>query len=227
MSFNISSNFFNSMLGTSSNSSSSGLMGLLSDYNSIRNGSYLKLAKHYYSNDGAKQATQKKFSNKIDTKTEDKVTKSASESAWKDITTLRNEKLYQTDDTDTILKNVKKFVSSYNSVIEGAQKSDNTNVLKDAARLTSQTDNYTSALSKIGITIKDDNTLSLNEETFASADMSDVKKLFTGDFSFGSNTQNRLMQLVNDATAYNVSGLYNTSGSVMGTSVGSFYDSLF
>ena len=45
MSMNISSNFFNSMLGTSSSNSSSGLMGLLSDYNSIRNGSYLKLAK--------------------------------------------------------------------------------------------------------------------------------------------------------------------------------------
>ena len=45
MSFNISSNFFNSMLGRSSGNSNS-MTGLLSDYNSIRNGSYLKLAKH-------------------------------------------------------------------------------------------------------------------------------------------------------------------------------------
>ena len=95
MSFNISSNFFNSMLGRSSSNSNS-MTGLLSDYNSIRNGSYLKLAKHYYSKDGAKQATQKRFSNNISTKSEDKITKSASESAWKDITTLRNEKMYQT-----------------------------------------------------------------------------------------------------------------------------------
>jgi hypothetical protein len=36
MSMNISSNFFNSMLGTSSSNSTSGLMGLLSDYNSFR-----------------------------------------------------------------------------------------------------------------------------------------------------------------------------------------------
>ena len=224
MSFNISSNFFNSMLGRSSGNSNS-MTGLLSDYNSIRNGSYLKLAKHYYSKDGAKQATQKRFSNNISTKSEDKITKSASESAWKDITTLRNEKMYQTEDTDTVLKNVKSFVDSYNSVIEGTQKSDNSNVQKDAARLTSQTDNYANALSKIGITIKDDNTL--NEETFASADMADVKKLFAGDFSFGSNTQNRLMQLVNDATAYMTSGIYNTSGTIAGASIGNFYDSLF
>lgn len=226
MSFNISSNFFNSMLGRSSGNSNS-MTGLLSDYNSIRNGSYLKLAKHYYSKDGAKQTTQKRFSNNISTKSEDKITKSASESAWKDITTLRNEKMYQTEDTDTVLKNVKSFVDSYNSVIEGTQKSDNSNVQKDAARLTSQTDNYANALSKIGITIKDDNTLSLNEETFASADMADVKKLFAGDFSFGSNTQNRLMQLVNDATAYMTSGIYNTSGTIAGASIGNFYDSLF
>lgn len=226
MSFNISSNFFNSMLGRSSSNSNS-MTGLLSDYNSIRNGSYLKLAKHYYSQDGAKQATQKRFSNNISTKSEDKITKSASESAWKDITTLRNEKMYQTEDTDTVLKNVKSFVDSYNSVIEGTQKSDNSNVQKDAARLASQTDNYADALSKIGITIKDDNTLSLNEETFASADMADVKKLFAGDFSFGSNTQNRLMRLVNDATAYMTSGIYNTSGTIAGASIGNFYDSLF
>lgn len=226
MSFNISSNFFNSMLGRSSGNSNS-MTGLLSDYNSIRNGSYLKLAKHYYSQDGAKQATQKRFSNNISTKSEDKITKSASESAWKDITTLRNEKMYQTEDTDTVLKNVKSFVDSYNSVIEGTQKSDNSNVQKDAARLASQTDNYANALSKIGITIKDDNTLSLNEETFASADMADVKKLFAGDFSFGSNTQNRLMQLVNDATAYMISGIYNTSGTIESASIGNFYDSLF
>lgn len=226
MSFNISSNFFNSMLGRSSGNANS-MTGLLSDYNSIRNGSYLKLAKHYYSKDGAKQATQKQFSNNISTKSEDKITKSASERAWKDITTLRNEKMYQTEDTDTVLKNVKSFVDSYNSVIEGTQKSDNSNVQKDAARLASQTDNYANDLSKIGITIKDDNTLSLNEETFASADMADVKKLFAGDFSFGSNTQNRLMQLVNDATAYMTSGIYNTSGTIAGAFIGNFYDSLF
>ena len=101
MSMNISSNFFNSMLGTSSSNSSSGLMGLLSDYNSIRNGSYLKLAKHYYSNDSAKKATQKQFSkSNIETKTEDTATKTASEDAWKDLKTLKDEKLYQSADTD-------------------------------------------------------------------------------------------------------------------------------
>ena len=108
MSMNISSNFFNSMLGTSSSNSSSGLMGLLSDYNSIRNGSYLKLAKHYYSNDSAKKATQKQFSkSNIETKTEDTATKTASEDAWKDLKTLKDEKLYQSADTDKIQKNVK------------------------------------------------------------------------------------------------------------------------
>ena len=175
MSMNISSNFFNSMLGTSSSNSSSGLMGLLSDYNSIRNGSYLKLAKHYYSNDSAKKATQKQFSkSNIETKTEDTATKTASEDAWKDLKTLKDEKLYQSADTDKIQKNVKSFVSNYNSVMESAQNSDKSGVLKDASRLASQTGNYTSALAKIGITVKSDNTLAFDEEAFASADMSEI-----------------------------------------------------
>lgn len=228
MSMNISSNFFNSMLGTSSSNSSSGLMGLLSDYNSIRNGSYLKLAKHYYLNDSAKKATQKQFSkSNIETKTEDTATKTASEDAWKDLKTLKDEKLYQSADTDKIQKNVKSFVSNYNSVMESAQNSDKSGVLKDASRLASQTGNYTSALAKIGITVKSDNTLAFDEEAFASADMSDVKKLFAGDFSFGSNTQSRMLQLASDASANSSSVFYNQYGAVAGASVGSFYDSLF
>ena len=221
MSMNISSNFFNSMLGTSSGNSSSGLVGLLGDYNAIRNGSYLKLAKHYYSNDSAKKATQKQFSkNNIDTKT-------ASEDAWKDIKGLKDEKLYQNGDTDKIQKNIKSFVSNYNSVMESAQKSDKSGVIKDASRLASQTGNYTSTLAKIGSTVKSDKTLAFDEEAFASADMSDVKKLFAGDFSFGSNTQSRLLQLASDASVNTLSGVYNQYGTVNGTSAGSFYDSLF
>lgn len=227
MSFNISGNFFNSMLGISSGNSSAGLTGLLSDYNSIRNGSYLKLAKHFYSTEGAKQTTQKKFSNNVAAKTEDTETKTASESAWKDVTTLRNNKLYETKDTDAILKDVKKFVSSYNDVIESAQKSDNSSVWRDASRLVSQTGNYETSLSKIGIAIKSDNTLALDEEAFSSVNVEDVKKLFAGDFSFGSNTQSQFLQLVNDASQNTVSGLYNTSGALNSMSVGSFYDSLF
>ena len=111
--------------------------------------------------------------------------------------------------------------------MESAQKSDKTGVIKDASRLASQTGNYTSALAGIGITVKNDNTLAFDEKAFASADMSDVKKLFAGDFSFGSNTQSRLLQLASDASVNTLSGLYNQYGTVNGTSAGSFYDSLF
>ena len=140
---------------------------------------------------------------------------------------MKDEKLYQSADTDKIQKNVKSFVSNYNSVMESAQNSDKSGVLKDASRLASQTGNYTSALAKIGITVKSDNTLAFDEEAFASADMSDVKKLFAGDFSFGSNTQSRMLQLASDASANSSCVFYNQYGAVAGASVGSFYDSLF
>lgn len=241
MSYNISNNFFSSMLGTTSTgNSNTGFYSLLGDYSSIRNGSYLKLAKHYYTSDAAKETTKKQFSTKFSTTSEDKVTKAAAESTWKDISALRSEKLYEKKsvtkedgttteeyDRETIQNKVKGFVDSYNSVIEGAQDSDNTNVLKEASRLVTQTKNYTSALSKIGITVQKDNTLLFDETAFSDADMSDVKDLFAGDFSFGSNTQSRMLQIASDASGNAMTGLYSASGSVVGTTVGSFYNSLF
>ena len=233
-------NFMNNMFGSSADKSGgSSLESLLGDYNSVRNGSYLKLAKKYYSTDGAKQATQKQFSSSASAKTEDKTTKASAESAWNAVSALRDDKLYvqkqiedadgkkvSSYDTDAILKNVKAFVDSYNSVLDSAEDSDKSSVLKDAVRLVNQTENYSSSLSKIGITVQSDNSLKLDETAFAEADMQDVKQLFTGDYSFGSNTQNRLLQIVSDASSSIGSSLYTAQGTVS-ASIGSIYDSLF
>lgn len=234
MNFNISSDFFNSMLGRSSGNYNSGLTGLLGDYNAIRNGSYLKLAKHYYTTDGAKEATKKKFTDQNAASgekwTEDKLTKAGAEGAWKDITQLRSDKVYQTDadgayQTDTISKNIQKFVDGYNSAITSAQKSDHANVLRTVSRLTAQTERYAGELDKIGLTIQKDNTLKFDKTVFENADMASVKDLFAGDFSFGSSTQNGLLQLASDAGSIS-SGFY-IPGGMTSTSVGSLYDSLF
>ena len=125
-----------------------------------------------------------------------------------------------------ILKNVKAFVDSYNSVLDSAENSDKSNVLKDAVRLVNQTGNYSNALSKVGITIQSDNSLKLDETVFSQADMQDVKQLFAGDYSFGSNTQNRLLQMVSDASSSISNSLYTAQGTTS-AAVGSIYDSLF
>lgn len=248
MSLNISSgnqmyNFMNSMLGNSSSrTGGSSLESLLGDYNAIRNGSYLKLAKKYYSTDGAKEATQNKFSasNTLSSAgKEDKLTKASAESAWNAVTALRDDKLYvqkQTEDadgkkvsaydTDAILKNVKSFVDGYNSVLDSAEDSASSAVLNDAVRLVNQTNNYTGALSKIGITVQSDNSLKLDEAVFAEADMKDVKQVFAGDYSFGSNTQNRLLQMISDASSNATTGLYTAQATASAT-IGSIYDSMF
>ncbi|MGN0390660.1 MAG: hypothetical protein ACI4L2_07580 [Wujia sp.] len=235
MSLNIDSgnqmyNFMNNMLGTSAKKSGgSSLESLLGDYNAVRNGSYLKLAQKYYKTDGAKEATQKQFSTSASVKAEDKMTKASAESAWNAVSALRDDKLYaqkQTESEDAILKNVKAFVDSYNSVLDSAENSDKSNVLKDAVRLVNQTGNYSNALSKVGITIQSDNSLKLDETVFSQADMQDVKQLFAGDYSFGSNTQNRLLQMVSDASSSISNSLYTAQGTTS-AAVGSIYDSLF
>ncbi len=234
MNLYIGSNFFRSMLGQSSNGTANTMSSLISDYNSIRNGSYFKLAKHYYATDGAKEATQKKFANRnqvvLGAQKEDKATKSDAEGAWKDLAALRKDTLYKqkadgTYDTEEIRKNVQKFIDGYNNAIESAQNSGNTNVLRSASKLIAQTKNYAHDLEKLGITIQNDNTITMDETVFESADMKDVKNIFAGDFSFGSRTQERMLQLASDAGS-TVSGMYTSDG-VTASSIGSLYDSLF
>lgn len=231
-------NFFSSMFGTfGSNNSTSSASNIFSDYASIKNGTYGKLLKSYYEKNPVSRDSNGRISTTgINTNTatakEAKALTSAKEDALdlKDSLKKLSQKSTYEKDAEEIMKNVKAFVEDYNNVIKGAEDINNTSVLRSTLWMTNTTAKNTSLLEDIGIKINADNTLSLNEDKFKAADMTDVKSLFMGDTGYGASVSSRASSVAIYAaqaaaqanTTYTLTGSYDYS-----LSVGSMFDSLF
>lgn len=247
-----SNNVTSSIFGSSSSSSSFSL----SDYALIKSGSYGKLMKAYYSQDSSsssssavsKLVSSSSSSDQATTITalkssSDKLTEAASDLVAtgkdslfteKDITTKDEngvETTTQGYDKDAIYKKVSEFVDAYNSLLTAAGKSDNSKVLSTGANMTTMTAANEDMLAKIGITIGEDNKLSVDESAFKNADMNTVKTMFNGVSSYAYNVQTKAsfinMYAKEDAAKtsgiYAQNALYNNSYS----SSGYLFDSLF
>lgn len=184
---------FSSLLGGTTNSSGN----LLSDYASIKNGSYGKLMKAYYAKQEAENAALTG-----DTPQKLALMRSSADSLKKSANTLNDSSLWEkkkikkkdeetgeeteAEDYDwtAITKAVKSFVDNYNSVVEQAGDSDTKNVLRNAAWITAITDKAENLLSKVGITIGKGNKLELDEDALKEANVTTLKSLFTGNGSF-------------------------------------------
>ncbi len=235
---------FSSLLGTSSSSSSSSssLSSLLSDYAMIKNGTYYKLAKAYYasqsSTDSSDETSEKTAlttakANAASLQTAAEALKATGSSSVFNTTTVTDEetgKKTEEYDVDAIYEAVKNYVDSYNEVVENTIDSDTVSVLRKTLSMVNTTSVNSNLLSQIGITINEDNTLTLDEETFKSADMTNVKSLFNGSNSLADRMAQKAEELTNLASnaiesinkgTYSASGSYSSSSS----SVGSLYDS--
>lgn len=190
-----------------SSSASNALSGnWLADYASIKNGSYGKLMKAYYAKDSgdsktaastiAKKDTAKKALAKVETTTDalkesaDALLATGKKDLFtqKDITTKDENGVESTTrgyDTDAIYSAVNSFVTNYNSVMSAVDDVSDTTVNNRAESLGNTTIANSKQLAKIGITMKNDGTLSLDKDAFMKADMSAVKNLFQGNGSYG------------------------------------------
>lgn len=199
-----------SYLFSSLGSGAAGVAGsnLLSDYASIKNGSYAKLMKAYYSenaSDSVKTVAKnsKTASNALsseESKAYAKVqtnTDALKESAdallekslfeKKDITTKDEngvENTVKDYDKNGIYEAVNNFVNDYNAVMKAVVDTDDSTVSRRVNNLTNETVSNRKALNRLGITMKLDGTLSLDKETFMNADMSKAKSLFSGNGSY-------------------------------------------
>lgn len=187
-------------------------LNFLSDYASIKNGSYGKLMKAYYakteekqvSSDSGKEENKTSISTAADSaKTLSGIEKAAdglkdsadtliakgSKSVFnkKDVT-VKDEYGLETTvkeyDKDAIYKAVSQFTKDYNSLLEQTGESSTKSIINRTSSLVNMTEANKNMLSEIGITINEDNTLSLDEETFKKSDMSTVKSLFNGNGSY-------------------------------------------
>ena len=186
-------------------------LNFLSDYASIKNGSYDKLLKAYYSKSGASKEVasiaQNKSSasaSKDSAKTLSDIEKAADgmkSAADKLITKGKDSVFNQIDvestdeyglktttkeyDKDKIYKSVSSFVDSYNNLLKEASTSATTSIQKQARSLSFVTETNKNLLSKVGITIGEDGKLSVDEKKFKEADMTTVKSLFNENGSYG------------------------------------------
>lgn len=198
---------------TTSRGNSLGNLNFLSDYASIKNGSYGKLMKAYY----AKDAADKVASTGKDTETKKKSISTAADSAKtlseiekaadamkesadsllvkgsKSVFRKKNEKATVSEeyDTDAIYKAVSGFVTDYNDLLSKTSAASSKNLQSKADTLAAVTSANAKLLSRVGITVNSDSSLSLDEEVFKKSDMGMVKNLFgtTGAYGYKVSAQ--------------------------------------
>ena len=107
---------------------------------------------------------------------------------------------YEDGDKDKAYNALLDFVNGYNDLLDNAKDSENSNVIKQADYMKSLISSNKSALSRLGISVNSDNTLSINEDKFKEADLSTMKSLFTGVYSFGEKMIDRINQIYRYAT---------------------------
>lgn len=232
MSLNIMNTNVSTLFGTGNNQNNSSLdmSNVLSEYASIKNGSFARLAKQYYS-DGKKPSKDisGKFSDETNTTIkENKSMISDAGSLRSAISALssddklftekikkkdENGKEAETLDYDKIYKKVSKFVDSYNAMIKSGGDSDDTTVLRNTLNMTKTTQRSMSMLQDAGFTINADNTLSIDEDDLKAGDMQSLKSLF-GTSSVYSKSIDAFATNIASQSAQNVYSLggYNSDG---------------
>ena len=194
----------------------SGLAGMIGDYNSIRNGSYGKLLKQYYGSTSSSYSSKSgstKTSNVLDRILEERRNPTVSAEVSKanaqlgsSVSSLKNslgslQSASTYEDTeggatarDKMTSALKSYVSSYNDAVESSKKTTMNNVSSNIAGMMRATSANADALKEIGITINNDGTINLDEKKLQTAEFDKIKSIFSGDeaMSYGSAVASRL-----------------------------------
>lgn len=205
-------------LGSSTGSTN---LNFLSDYMSIKNGSYGKLLKAYYSPGHSKE---------VAALANDKVTKDTSEDTKKlaevqsttdklkdsadALLATGSQGVFKEDKmTDEDYKAVESFVKDYNSVVSAAGKTDSSSINQRTTNMVYASATNSKLLAKVGITITEDNTLSIDKDSFMKADVSTAKSLFQGNGSYGYrvSAQASMINFAADSEA-GKAGTYTANG---------------
>ncbi len=231
---------------TSSSTSNTSLSSIdLSDYASIKNGSYYQLLKAYYAKNSASGSSSSSGSSEDSASTlatvqtdsdslkdsADKLIKTGTDSLFnkKNITTTNSDGTTSTTydyDIDAIYKGVRSFVDDYNSMLDSGSNSSNKNVLSQTLTMTNTTKAYSNLLSAVGITVGSDNKLSIDEDAFKASNVSSIKSLFNGNSSYAYSISAKASQINYYASTAN--STYDITGNLTGSSSsGSLYSSYF
>ncbi|MDE7434744.1 MAG: hypothetical protein K2N01_02815 [Lachnospiraceae bacterium] len=217
---------YSTLFGETEVSSNSSPSFSLSDYASIKNGSYGKLMKAYY----AKQDAEKKAGNQ-DSSQRLTLIRSGADALKKSAQALGKDSLWEKKkikkkdevtgeetevedyDWEAITKAVKSFVDNYNDVVKKTGESNTKDVLRNAMWMTGMTDKTSSLLEKVGITIGKGNELELDEDVLKETSISYLKAVFYGGSSFAGKVAQKAAGISNAAartgTTYTNNGKYS------------------
>lgn len=212
-------NFWNGNSLYGSNSGSANLYSLFSERNAIKNGTYKKLLKSYYgslegSSDSTSSSGRRRGTNNILDKileerkypTVSKETQEANSnltsglnSLKSSVSTLQSEKTYEDTENgstaaEKVVSAMKSYVNNYNNVVSASKSSTLSSKTAYVANMMSSTSKFEKELGEIGVMLKKDGTLQLNESKLKEADLSKVQKLFSPDNiqSYGSTIASRV-----------------------------------
>lgn len=213
---------FSSLGNSRSGSGSAANLNFLSDYAAIKNGSYGKLMKAYYAESGSSERVSSVVKNKNTAISEDDAKtlatmQSATDALKESADALLEDgkkSLFKEADSEKIYKAVDQFVKDYNSVLDASDNVNSTSVLGKVTRMVTATAAFEKSLAGIGITINKDNSLSVDKETFMSADMDKIQELFnkTGSFGYSSSAQASFINFAADSEA-SKANTYGANGS--------------
>lgn len=114
---------------------------------------------------------------------------------------------------EDFIASVKAFAENYNSTVKTLQKSDNYIAVSSGINMVNTTNSYAGSLKRAGITLNDDNTLSVDEETMKK-NITTAKQLFDGNYSYGGKMMKKAsnLQTIANFSSSNGAGLYNRNG---------------
>ena len=226
--------FLFSSMNSSKNSSSNLFTSInLSDYNSIKTGTYGKLLKAYYKKEDTEDTTSKKpTANKVEESSVKELKEVQTEAnGLRDSATALMQKgsksVFKDEDMKKVYSAVSDFVSDYNSVVEKGKETDSKALIRGAEGLVSLAKDYEKELNEMGITIDKNNKLTMDKDTFMKTDISKVKDLFNGQNSFSYLTSVRAVSMAN--TAYsesNKANLYTGNGNYSAPATGDLFNSI-
>ena len=227
------------LFGTTSQTTNTSSFSL-SEYASIKNGSYGKLVKSYY----RKEENEKAASVSTETNANLTSVRSGADSLKKAADALNDPKLWEKKtvktkneetgeeeekedyDWEAITQAVNSFADAYNSVVTSSGNSDSRDVLLNAGWMVGNTEKTAGLLSKVGIEVGSDNKLTVNEDKLKEANITSLKFLFTGHNSFADKVSTKASGISRaaaksaGATTYTKNGAWSdTLNSIVGSAV--------
>lgn len=243
--FNVKTDYsylFTSMNSSTSNNSTYAFSGInLSDYASIKNGSYGKLLKAYYAETEGSTSDTNSLVKNAASKYSDKEEKVKKQNL-NDIQSSANElgssaaalmergskSVFKNKDMEEVYTAVSEFTKDYNALLDKVEDTKSSAVTKVAEKLSDVMEGYEEQLKEMGITIGEDQKLTIDKKTFVASDVDKAKELWNGSSSLSYLASIRAASVSN--TAYgenNASSLYTMNGTYAAQTVGSVINGYF